>query len=64
MAREIKNKYIGARVDPTFAAIITEYLDKSNKIMGEMIRSAIKEYIEAHPLGVTNANQTTQTTIV
>lgn len=50
MARKIKNKNIVIRVDESLNSKLTNYADKSDTTVAQVVRQAINEYIWAHPL--------------
>jgi hypothetical protein len=47
----VKDRYIGARVDPVFGGEVNNYLAQlDDTTMGDLIRKAMKEYMLNHPL--------------
>lgn len=52
MAKEKKVKvdFVGARVDPDFKELVEDYIDDADITMGVLIRKALTEYMERHPV--------------
>lgn len=47
----VKDRYIGARVDPVFGGEVNNYLAHlDDTTMGDLIRKAMREYMQNHPL--------------
>lgn len=52
MAKEVKDKYLGARVTGTKYAAIETYTDAAEINMGDLLRAAVDEYMVNHPVKV------------
>lgn len=50
MARKVKSNYIGGRVDDDTKEEIQEYIDAAGLTEGELIRAAVEEYMQKHPV--------------
>lgn len=52
MARKVKTKYIGARMDDEAVELVSEYVRLAEEIesAGDLLRKAVLEYIANHPL--------------
>ena len=51
MAKNLKTKWLGARVDDDMSERVTTYIDKADGIdMAILIRLAVDEYIKRHPV--------------
>lgn len=53
MARRVKSKYIGARADDDMVANIDAYIAAAKITMGDLIRSAVAEFMINHPAKTT-----------
>lgn len=49
MARPIKDKWLGARVEASLAQEVVEYIGNADMTMGQLLRAAVKEYMWSHP---------------
>lgn len=51
MAKSIKDKWLGARVDAKMEAKVVDYIKIMDEIdgMGDFIRKAVNEFIANHP---------------
>lgn len=50
MARKVKDKWLGARVDGDLDQRVTEYIDVAELTMGELVRASVEEYMVNHPV--------------
>lgn len=50
MARPLKDKWLGARVDDALFKEVNEYVDVADTSMGDLVRKAVKEYMWSHPV--------------
>lgn len=50
MAKRIKDRWLGARIDAVIDTKITEYLKATEMSMGDLIRGAVEEYMRNHPM--------------
>jgi hypothetical protein len=51
MARKMKDKYIGARVDSPYFDRVIAYIDASPiETQGQLVRAAVDEYMSNHPI--------------
>lgn len=50
MARRVKDKYMGARVDDDTFARVLEYIEAQHLTQGDLVRAAVEEYIINHPV--------------
>lgn len=49
MAKRVKSKWLGARADDLLFGEVTQYIEASEMTMGDLVRTAVKEYMWAHP---------------
>lgn len=49
MAKRIKDKWLGARVDDALITSVEEYLHLAELNMAELVRAAVREYMASHP---------------
>ena len=49
MAKRVKNKWLGARADDPLFEEVSAYIDAADMTMGQLVRTAVKEYMWAHP---------------
>lgn len=49
MARRVKDKYLGARVDDDMSARVDTYIAAAHITMGDLLRAAVTEYMINHP---------------
>lgn len=50
MARKVKSNYLGGRVDDDMKEEVQEYIDNAGLTEGELIRAAVQEYMQNHPI--------------
>lgn len=51
MPKQVKNKWLGARVDDSLSERVTQYIEASDDLtMGTLIREAVMEYMINHPV--------------
>ena len=51
MAKEVKTKWLGGRVDDAFDAEVAAYVAASTDLtQGELVRRGVADYMKAHPL--------------
>lgn len=50
MAKKVKDKYMGGRVTSEKFATVTEYHNASEMTQGDLVRAAVDEYMQNHPL--------------
>lgn len=50
MPRKVKTNYIGGRVDDDVKEEIQEYIDDAGITEGELIRLAVREYMDKHKI--------------
>lgn len=50
MAKQIKDKWLGARVDLQMDARVTAYTAAAETTMGDLVRDAVNEYMVNHPV--------------
>lgn len=49
--KQIKDKWLGARVDEAFEANVLAYIDASDEMnMGILVRQGVVEYMQNHPI--------------
>lgn len=50
MARKVKDKWLGARVDEDLSVTVSNYLQASDLNLGDLVREGVKEYMLNHPV--------------
>lgn len=50
MTRKVKNNWLGGRVDDDLKELVQDYVDSSDMTEGRLIRKAVVEYINNHPV--------------
>lgn len=50
MPRKVKSNYLGGRVDDDLKEEVQEYIDNAGITEGELIRAAVKEYMDKHKI--------------
>lgn len=52
MAKKVKTKYFGTRVDETTDQLVAEYVALADEIesVGDLVRKALLEYMANHPV--------------
>lgn len=54
--KQIKDKWLGARVDEAFESKVLTYIDASDEMnMGILVRQGVLEYMANHPVKHSNA---------
>lgn len=48
--RPVKDKWLGARIDTVTDSRVVEYLEATDTIMGDLVRDAVLEYMDNHPV--------------
>lgn len=61
MARQVKSKWLGARVDAELEAKVAIYTETTDTTMGDLLRKAIKEYLDNHPIKTPRVDRTKPT---
>lgn len=57
MAKKVKDKYMGGRVTSEKFAVVTEYHNASEMTQGDLVRAAVDEYMQNHPLKTLQPNK-------
>lgn len=52
MAKKVKDKWLGARVDANLDSLVDVYIEATEITMGDLVRVAVVEYMENHPIEV------------
>ena len=52
MARPIKDKWLGARVDEALYVSVDSYVKTVEISMGDLLRLAVEEYLNNHPVKI------------
>lgn len=47
---KVKSDWIGARADEDLKQLVEAYIDEADMTMGQLIRRAVDEYINKHPI--------------
>lgn len=50
MAKKVKDKWLGARVDADVDTRVKEYTEAAEMDMGELVRKGVEEYMLNHPV--------------
>lgn len=48
--KPVKDDWIGSRVDGEFKETVEDYIDEADLTMGLLIRKAVQEYMDNHPI--------------
>jgi hypothetical protein len=59
--KKLKDKWLGARVDEDLSSLVEVYIDAADMTMGDLVRKAVKEYMNSHP---TEPSQLTKVTTI
>lgn len=49
MAKRVKDRWLSARVDEKFDEQVSAYTEATEMDKGELVRMAVKEYMDHHP---------------
>jgi hypothetical protein len=49
MAKRVKDKWLGARVDNDMSQRVVDYTERSEMDMADLVRDAVEEYMINHP---------------
>ena len=60
MAKKVKDKWLGARVDENLDGLVDTYIDAAELTMGELVRLAVVEYMNNHPIAPTKPRKATK----
>ena len=50
MAKQVKDRWLGARVDAATDKRVSDYTEAAEINMGDLVRDAVNEYIINHPV--------------
>lgn len=61
MAKPVKSKWLGARVDSVMDGKVTAYIETAEITMGDLLREAVNEYMANHPIKTPRLDHTKPT---